>query len=189
MKRFAALFLVLCLTAACTALAETEAVRTVDLGDFTLGIDASVPYETYEKKHHQDVFHALPHGADDPTAEIAVGWRAEPLLTEEMTEKDVAFWADWALLYVQNDWAWIDETVACALQDAALIRIDGRQALSVVYTMTVTLKNSGIKATIWCRDALAGGVYGYYTFSYYSVDPEEPVPALDALLETVRWAE
>ena len=189
MKRFAALFLALCLTAAAAAFAEPEAGRTVDLGEFTLAVGPSVSFQTAERQHHRDVLRARPRGEDDLTAEFTVSWRAEPLLTEEMTDADVAFWAAWQLLYVETDRARAGETVSCSLREASLVRVDGRQALSVVCAMTVFPADGGAETVVCRRDVLVGGVRGYYTFTYTASDPEEPVPALDALLAAVRWAE
>lgn len=174
----AALLLSLCLI---TASAEDLLV----LDGFNVRPDPAFLWQTQPRVHNAVVLSGTLPGGEAAEPVLQVRWRAEPLLTEDMTETTLPFWADWHVRFMQNDFRGRlgFEDASCELLDAALIPVDGRQVLSVAYTVTVP-------GETYCRrDAVAGGIYGYWIFSGTAPEAEEAGRNLQVLLDAVAWTE
>ncbi|MBQ6173439.1 MAG: hypothetical protein IJK28_02315 [Clostridia bacterium] len=182
MKRLFALLMTLCLTAAAILTAAAEDVLILDA--FDVRPDPAYVWQTAPLVHNAVVLTGTPAGDEEAGPVLQVRWRAEPLLTDGMTEAAVPFWADWHTQFTERDFGSRGfEDAACELADAGLITADGRLMLCVTYALTVGGE------TCFRSDALAGSVWGYWIFSAEAPDAAQARNRLQTLLDGVTWTQ
>ncbi len=197
MKRLMVWVMTLCLAISGTASAATDQfagvrkddLRLVDLGDFTIQVNRKWYYNTQEKAHNTSVFECLPYGiesADTGVEEIIIRWSAQFIGTAAMKDSNVPFWANWVMNYtrggfLQNGWA----AARYELEEAGLVFLDGRQALSVTYTMTLTDEFGG-EMIAYFKEVYVDYGHGCYIMGWSSC-MELFTMCFDGILESLRW--